>query len=422
MDASVARKKQGVVCCSITNLGKCLTELEGLADKNKAFHHAQRLLVALDTEFKTVQYNLISTINETDDAGITSEQQALDEHDEMIDTLSVRIQRLLDGTNSSTEATSEQKALSRSISALETSLQAIHTTLESLPPEVDDLTLTGRSSDIKTELSTCRDGSYRLELPDDHDLWLRYSQLKTMHFNCCHIVKRILSSTDTSVSTSARADTKGLKVLKLEAPAFDGDVLNWKHFWEQFSISIYSRANLSDAEKFVYLQRSLEGGSARSVIQGLSGTGENYSKAFECLKSRYDRPRLIDQSHVKAILETPSLKDGSGKELRHLHDTLQQHLHALDATECDPLSRFITSTIQLKLDPNTLFEWQKHTQTVTDVPPFPDILEFIDLRASASESTTKRPKVDASSKSVSTHFATKSSEPSNSHCVLCRSE
>ena len=425
----MARKKRGVVRRSITNLGKRLIELEGLADKNEAFHHAQRLstrLVALDTEFKTVQYDLISTINETDDAAIASEQQALDEHDEMIDTLSVRIQRLLDGTNSSTEATSEQKALSRSISALEKSLQAIHTTLESLPSEVDDLTLVQQYreelSDIKIELSTCRDGSYRLELPDDHDLWLRYSQLKTMHFNCCHIVKRILSSTDTSASTSASADTKGLKVPKLEAPAFDGDVLNWKHFWEQFSISIDSRANLSDAEKFVYLQNSLEGGSARSVIQGLSGTGENYSKALECLKSRYDRPRLIHQSHVKAILETPSLRDGSRKELRRLHDTLQQHLRALDAAECDPLSHFITSTIQLKLDPNTLFEWQKHTQTVADVPPFQDILEFIDLRASASESTTKRPKVDASSKRVTTHFTTKLSEPSNSHCVLCRSE
>ena len=41
MDASVACKKRGVVRHSITNLGKRLTELEGLADKNKAFHHAQ---------------------------------------------------------------------------------------------------------------------------------------------------------------------------------------------------------------------------------------------------------------------------------------------------------------------------------------------------------------------------------------------
>ena len=54
------------------------------------------------------------------------------------------------------------------------------------------------------------------------------------------------------------------------------------------------------------------------------------------------------QSHVKMILETPSLKDGSGKELHHLHDVLQQHLRALDAAESEPLSQFVISIIQLK--------------------------------------------------------------------------
>ena len=147
----------------------------------------------------------------------------------------------------------------------------------------------------------------------------------------------------------------------MEAPSFDGDILNWTHFWEQFSISIDEHANLSDAEKFVYLQHSLKGGSAKSVIQGLSCTGEHYAKAVECLKACYDHPRLIHQSHIKVIIETPSLRDGSGKELRQLHDTLQQHLRALDTADCEPLSHFITSIIQLKLDPGTLFKWQKHT-------------------------------------------------------------
>ena len=196
-------------------------------------------------------------------------------------------------------------------------------------------------------------------------------------------------------------------------------------FWEQFTISIHERSNLSDIEKFVYLQHSLKGGSARSVIEGLSGTGEHYAKAIECLKARFDRPRLIHQSHVKVILETPSPKDGSGKELRRLHDTLQQHLRALDAAECEPLSRFITSVIQLKLDPGTLFEWQKHTQTVTDVPHFRDLLEFIDLRARASESTisnTRRtPRMENHSRKTVTTFVA-SSESSVSHCVVCKYE
>ena len=160
---------------------------------------------------------------------------------------------------------------------------------------------------------------------------------------------------------------------------------------EQLSISIDEHSNLSNAEKFIYLQHSLKGGSAKSVIEGLSGTGEHYSKAVECLMNHYNRPRLIHRSHVKIILEIPLLRDGNGKELREFHGTLQQHLRALDASECEPLSQFITSIIELKLDMNTLFEWQKNTQGIFKVPHYHDILEYIDLRAQASETTTCTP-------------------------------
>ena len=63
----------------------------------------------------------------------------------------------------------------------------------------------------------------------------------------------------------------------------------------------------------MYLQHSLKGGSARNVIESLSCSGEYYAKAVECLQSRYDRPRLIHQTHVCTILEAPTLNDGSSK-------------------------------------------------------------------------------------------------------------
>ena len=61
------------------------------------------------------------------------------------------------------------------------------------------------------------------------------------------------------------------------------------------------------------------------------------------------------------ILETPSLKDGRGRELHRLHDVVLQHLRALKAMEYEPSGPFITSALELKLDTNTMFEWQKHT-------------------------------------------------------------
>ena len=137
--------------------------------------------------------------------------------------------------------------------------------------------------------------------------------------------------------------------------------MNWRSFWEQFCISVHERPNLSDSEKLVYLQQSIKGGSTKSVIEGLSRSGGNYAEAVECLQSRYNRPRLIHKAHVRMILDAAPLKEGTGKELRHLHDTVQQYLRALKAMDYEAPGPFITLVLELKLDQNTLFEWHKHS-------------------------------------------------------------
>ena len=54
------------------------------------------------------------------------------------------------------------------------------------------------------------------------------------------------------------------------------------------------------------------------------------------------------------ILEVTPLKDGNERELRVLHDTVQQHVQALKSLGYEPSGPF---TIELKLDETTMFEW-----------------------------------------------------------------
>ena len=117
---------------------------------------------------------------------------------------------------------------------------------------------------------------------------------------------------------------------------------------------MHSKTTLSNAEKTVYLQHAIKDGSARNAIERLSHSGDNYEEAVKCLKSRYDGPRLIQHTHVQLILNTPPIKEGSGKELRCLHDVVQQHLRALKTLGCDLPGQFITSMVELKLDTDTL--------------------------------------------------------------------
>ena len=151
-------------------------------------------------------------------------------------------------------------------------------------------------------------------------------------------------------------ESKGVRLPKLDVPTFDGNILYWRSFLEQFHISVHDRAHLSDSEKLVYLRQSLKRGSAKVKIEGLSRSGDNYLEAIECLQSRYDRPRLVHKGHVQMILEAPPLKEGSGRELRRLHDVVQQHLHALKAMDCEAPGPFIMSVLELKLDSNTMFK------------------------------------------------------------------
>ncbi len=77
----------------------------------------------------------------------------------------------------------------------------------------------------------------------------------------------------------------------------------------------------------------------------------------------------------------------------------------------------------------TMFEWQRHSQVSTDVPHYRELLEFIDLRARASESSLNDPgkkpsnpswkRGPTSSKPIASFMA---GTDFSSNCVICKSE
>ena len=101
---------------------------------------------------------------------------------------------------------------------------------------------------------------------------------------------------------------EGIKRPKIDMPMFNEDIMDWHTFWEQYEISIHLRPQLTDTEKLAYLRQALKDGPAQSVIEGLSGSGSDYAEAIECLKKRYEKPRLHHQAHVRAIAEAPDLR------------------------------------------------------------------------------------------------------------------
>ena len=94
----------------------------------------------------------------------------------------------------------------------------------------------------------------------------------------------------------------GVRLPKIKVPTFDGNILGWNLFWEQFQVSMHSKIHISDAEKFAYLRQAVKDGPARYVIEGLAHLATNYANAAECLHKHYDKPHQTHKAHVRAIL------------------------------------------------------------------------------------------------------------------------
>ena len=318
-DLATLKKRRGVAKASITRLTHRLEELESDPEKSTALDLARgmaRKLETLDSDFRTQHHALIDLVNDED--ALIAEQGTLDNHDDFVAELSARI-HLISACAPSSDQSTRKVALKR-LSRLQKSLTSIQGAIPSDEGSATDVCLLQQYEEElahhKKEFTDTQNALLSIDLNDDDELSVLQRNLEGKIFNLSLQIKKQLHTTAGAIEPSTSDSLgKGVKLPKLDVPTFDGDILHWRTFWEQFCVSIHDRSNLSDAEKLVYLQQSLKGGSAKNTIEGLSRSGEYYAEAIECLRSRYDRPRLIHQTHVRKILEAPSLKDGTGKEL-----------------------------------------------------------------------------------------------------------
>ena len=91
---------------------------------------------------------------------------------------------------------------------------------------------------------------------------------------------------DNGPSFQTRVPEPGVRLPKIEVSTFDGIVLGWNLFREQFVVSVHSKVHISNVEKFAYLRQAVKDGPARHVIEGLAHLVSNYANAVECLHRR----------------------------------------------------------------------------------------------------------------------------------------
>ena len=438
-DLSSLRKRRGVAKASLTRLRKRVSDLEhdhsDGADDLDAAKQLLSKLESIDADFRTHHLSIVD-LSEGDD--LDTEQRTLDTHDDDVSKLSLQLHKIM-VTCTTTSTTTTRKVSSKRLHHLLSSVNSISSNLSSLPYGADGVATlhhyAEQLAEFGREAADVRGVLYSLDLSESDELTVLQAEVeKILSVTSIESKRRlsIMTSATSHTAASGPLESRGVKLPRIEVPTFDGNLLHWMRFWEQFEVAVHNKTNLSEAEKLVYLQHALKGGAAKQAIEGLSSSSEHYTEAIQCLKDRYSGPRLIHQAHVRMIVEAAPLKDGTGRELRKLHDHVQQHLRALRSFDHDPPGAFITSLLELKLDQETMFEWQRHSQESKDIPHYDDLLKFLDLRAQASESSSdpERKSTRAGSnhshiprnhtgKRVSSFSAT---VVSSMNCVACKRE
>ena len=120
-----------------------------------------------------------------------------------------------------------------------------------------------------------------------------------------------LSSLDISIQGSTPRTTQiqdvRVKLPKLELSKFDGDIINWQGFWDQFLIAIHENDSLADIDKFTYLKSFLSD-SALQSINGLSLNATNYKEAIDILHQRYGNKQVLISAHMQKLEKLPRIK------------------------------------------------------------------------------------------------------------------
>lgn len=195
----------------------------------------------------------------------------------------------------------------------------------------------------------------------------------------------VLSNTN-PINNASNNNSSAVKLPPLDLPFFDGKYDQWTSFFDTFSALIHSNNNLTNVQKFYYLQSCLKGEAAQA-ISSIAVTDLNYEIAFKLIKDRFENKRLIIQSHLKSLFDMPVVTKNNHNELRKCIDTIQKNVRALKALQ-EPVDYWDTILIyifNLKLDIITKSEWETFSIKNSAIK-YNDFISFLVQRCQVLES------------------------------------
>lgn len=187
--------------------------------------------------------------------------------------------------------------------------------------------------------------------------------------------------TPADVSTNSCSNTNSRQLPRIELPKFSGDYSQWSQFRDLFTSMIISNNELAAVEKLHYLKMSLFGESSQ-MLKNLTVSGENFTRAWDTLVTRYENKRILIDSQLSALFATRKVKTECSDELKRLFGDVKEALGALEALDCpvNHWNHIVVFMVVRKLDAESLKDWEKTLGANTTPPSFADLEKFLNYR------------------------------------------
>jgi acyl transferase domain-containing protein len=136
--------------------------------------------------------------------------------------------------------------------------------------------------------------------------------------------------------TDDRTKRKTYKLPKVEVKQFNGNILDWLSWWQQFE-RIHQDDELHEADKFQYLSQAMvEKSKAAELIKVYKQTAANYPKAVKALQDRFGKPKILKRVYVRELLSMINNNSREIVKISSVYDRIEAHLKALESLEVTP--------------------------------------------------------------------------------------
>lgn len=232
-------------------------------------------------------------------------------------------------------------------------------------------------------------------------------------------------------TTNAQVEnrTKQLKLPTLQLPPFSGKYTDWNSFIQQFNASYHTNQSLTPVQKLQHLLTLLQG-PARDIIKHLPITDENYERALELLKKRFENRRAIFINCMQELQSIGRSKNETVNGLQNLHTIVQETIQTFKncgIETADPILAYLATE---KLPDDTRKEFEKSAAQTENIPSTKDVSERIQASLKTLEvlESTKEQKCEKSliqqskspqSQSTWRSIQVSSIQQNEEACVLC---